>query len=69
MPRYYTKVCNFYYGYQSRLLIEEKKTLPLNGSKEISFDEIEIISRNSKKKISIKKINKLPYSIKKIVNI
>ena len=67
MPRYYTKVCNFYYGYQSRLLIEEKKTLPLNGSKEISFDEIEIISRNSKKKISIKKINKLPYSIKKIV--
>ncbi|MBD1164835.1 dihydropteroate synthase [Pelagibacterales bacterium SAG-MED13] len=67
MPRYYTKVCNFYYGYQSRLLIEEKKTLPLNGSKEISFDEIEIISRNSKKRISIKKINKLPYSIKKIV--
>ena len=67
MPRYYTRVCNFYYGSQSKLLVKEKKTLPLNGNKKISFDEIEIISRKSKKKLSIKKIDSLPSQVKKIV--
>ena len=65
MKRYYTRACNFYYGVDSRLLLDKKKTLPLNGVKEISFASIEIISRKSKKKISIKKINSLPKLLKK----
>ena len=39
MSRYYTRVCNFYYGSKSKTLIKEKKTLPLNGNNEISFDK------------------------------
>ena len=50
MRRYYTRACNFYYGSDSELLLKKKKTFSLNGSKEISFDHIEIISRKSKKK-------------------
>ena len=50
MKRYYTRACNFYYGKNSKLLLSKKKTIPLNGSGEISFDHIEIISRESKKK-------------------
>ncbi len=65
MNRYYTRVCNFYYGKESKLLVSKKKTLPLNGNNEISFDHVEIISKKSKKKISIKKINKLPKYLKK----
>ena len=65
MPRYYTRVCNFYYGNKSIKFVKEKKTLPLNGHKEISFEKIEIITRNSKKKIFIKEINNLPMGIKK----
>ena len=56
MIKYYTRACNFYYGKESKALISKKKSLPLNGNREISFDKIEIISRKSKKKISIKKI-------------
>ena len=67
MSRYYTRVCNFYYGSRSKSLIKEKKTLPLNANNEISFDKIEIITRKSKKKISIKKIDILPNRIKKII--
>jgi len=52
-------VCNFYYGNESKILVNKKKSLPLNNNKKISFDHIEIISRRSKKKISIKKINSL----------
>ena len=73
MIKYYTRVCNFYYGKESRDLLKRKKTLPLNGSKEISFDKIEIISRKSKKKIFIKDIvflpNKLKKKIKKDINL
>ncbi len=69
MPRYYTRVCNFYYGKLSKKLVKEKKTLPLNGNNEISFDQIEIISRKSKKKISIKKINRLPNHLKKKIRL
>ena len=50
MLRYYTRVCNFYYGNHSKRLVNQKKSIPLNGVKEISFDQIEIITRNSKKK-------------------
>ena len=67
MSRYYTRVCNFYYGSKSKALIKKAKSLPLNGNNLISFDEIEIISRKSIKKLSINKINDLPYLIKKIV--
>ena len=69
MSRYYTRVCNFYYGYKSKKLVEEKKTLPLNGNVKISFDQIEIISRRFKKKISINKINSLSRSQKKKVKL
>tara|TARA_B100001057_G_scaffold279172_1_gene279453 strand:+ start:1383 stop:2432 length:1050 start_codon:yes stop_codon:yes gene_type:complete len=67
MSKYYTRACNFYYGSKSKSLVEGKKTLPLNGNKEISFDKIELISRKSIKEISIKKINDLPNQIKKII--
>ena len=73
MQSYYTRVCNFYYGSQSKLLIKQKKTLPLNGNNEISFNKVEIITRKSKKKISIKKIKDLPdylrLKIKKDINL
>ena len=65
MSRYYTRVCNFYYGAKSRALVRDKKTLPLNGINEISFNQIEIISRKSKKIISLDKISKLPIKLKK----
>ncbi len=68
MSRYYTRVCNFYYGKKSKILVKKKKTLPLNGFDNISFDQIEIISRKTKKLISIKEIFKLPTQIKKKVN-
>ena len=64
MKRYYTRACNFFYGEESKLLVNKKKTFPLNGNDQISFDHIEIISRNLKKKISIKKISSLPKSLK-----
>ena len=63
MRRYYTRACNFYYGKESKLLLTRKKTLPLNGNKEISFDHFEIISRKSKKKISINNLKKLSKSL------
>ena len=62
MRRYYTRACNFYYGNESKLLVNKKKSIPLNGNKNISFDQIEIISRVSKRKISIKDINSLSVS-------
>ena len=69
MRRYYTRVCNFYYGNESRLLVNSDKSIPLNGNKNLSFDHIEIISRTSKKKISIKKINNLSKPLKKLIKI
>ena len=65
MSKYYTRACNFYYGTQSKILVKKRKTLPLHGNNQISFDQIEIISRNSKKKIFINRINNLPINIKK----
>jgi len=69
MRRYYTRVCNFYYGKESKLLVSKKKTLPLNNNKEISFAHLEIISRRSKKKISIKEIDNLPKLLRKQINL
>ena len=69
MHRFYTRVCNFYYGDRSKSLVKKKETLPLNGNKELSFDQIQIISRKYKKRISIKELNKLPKLIKKQVTV
>ena len=68
MYRYYTRVCNFYYGKHSKNLVNQNKTISLNKIKEISFDQIEIITRKSKKRISINQINHLPKSLKKKIN-
>jgi len=65
MKRYYTRACNFYYGTESKKLVSKKKSLPLNGNSEISFNHIEIISRKSKKKISINNLNRLSKLLKK----
>ncbi len=65
MPKNYTRVCNFYFGTKSKVLVKQRKSLPIGGNNLISFDKIEIISRSSKKKIPINKINKLPNNIKK----
>ena len=50
MLRYYTRACNFYYGHKSKFLVNKKKALCLTGNQAISFDQIEIITRKSKKK-------------------
>ncbi len=69
MPtRYYTRACNFYYGNKSKELVNKKKSIPLHQIKKISFDQIEIITRKSKKKIPINKIRYLPKSLKKKIN-
>ena len=73
MIKYYTRACNFYYGSLSKKLVKTKHTLPLCGNKEISFDKIEIFSKNKKKInskiINIKKINFLPKLAKiKVIN-
>jgi dihydropteroate synthase len=65
MSRYYTRACNFYYGSTSKALIKKKKSLPLNGNNKISFDQVELISRKSKKKFSINKLSNLPRLLKK----
>ncbi len=69
MRRYYTRACNFYYGKESKILINNKKSLPLNGNKKISFDSVEIISRKSRRKILIKDLDKLPKLLKKNIKL
>ena len=68
MSRYYTRVCNFYYGKLSKNLVRKKKSFPLHQIKEISFDQIEIITRKSKKKIPIDRIKNLSKSLKNKIN-
>ncbi len=68
MSRYYTRLCNLYYGNNSKKLVNSNKTILLNGNKEISFDQIEIITRNSKKKIFVNQIKYLPKLIRKKIN-
>ena len=69
MIKYYTRACNFYYGNLSIKLVKTKKTLPIGGSKNISFDQIEIFSRKKKKIqtkiINIKEIKNLSKEVKK----
>ena len=59
MKKYYTRACNFFYGRSSVKLVNQKKTFPLRGNKEISFNKIEIISRNSIKKMTFNDVKKL----------
>ena len=68
MIKYYTRACNFYYGSLSKKKIKNKQSLPLNGNNLISFDTVEIISRNYKKKIHIKEIKKQSKIIRKKIN-
>jgi len=65
MKKYYTRACNFFYGKLSIELVNQKKTFALRGNKEISFNNLEIISRDSMKRIGLKDIKKLPQIQKK----
>jgi dihydropteroate synthase len=65
MQKYYTRPCNFYYGEKSLKKIIDKSSLPLNGNKLISFDNLEIITRKNIKKINIKDIKYQNQNIKK----
>ena len=71
MKKYYTRACNFYYGFNARLLIKKKLALPLCGNPNIAFDRIELITRQNNrvhtKTINFKKINLLNISAKKKV--
>ena len=69
MFRYYTRACNFYYGNHSIKLVNKRRTLPLCQKKEISFDQIEILTRKSKKRIHINQIKKLSKSLRKKINL
>ena len=64
MPKYYTRVCNFYYGKSSLERIKKNKSLPLNGNPKVSFDSFELISKKKKKIIPLIKINNLKSEIK-----
>ena len=49
MRKYYTRACNFYHGSDATKLIRLNKALPLNGKKNIAFDQLEIFSREKRK--------------------
>jgi dihydropteroate synthase len=68
MKKYYTRACNFAYGKSSIELVREKKNLPLNGNKKISFGQIEILTRTSSKIIDLKDIKRLPKSLREKIN-
>ena len=68
MQRYYTRACNFYFGNQSKILVNKKKSIPLHQIKEISFDHVEIITRKKIRRISINQVKKLPNNLKKKIN-
>ena len=65
MNKYYTRACNFYYGALSKKYIKKKKSIPLNGYNQISFDKLEIIDRKKNKIINVKDISKLSTTLKK----
>ena len=68
MKKYYTRACNFAYGKSSIKLVKKRINLPLNGNKELSFSQIEIITRDSKKIIDLKDIKKLSKSEREKIN-
>ena len=67
MTKYYTRACNFFYGQDSRQLVKKKLSLPLCNDSSISFNQIELFSRNKKKVknkiVDLKNIKKLPKKI------
>ena len=69
MKKYYTRACNFFYGRNSRNLVKKKLSLPLCGDNSISFNQIEILSRNNKslksKIVNLKEVKKLSPLIRK----
>ena len=65
MPKIYIRACDFNYGKYSVARVKKKTALPLNGNKLVSFNCIEILTRSSKKKISIKDISKQKVYLKK----
>ena len=71
MTKYYTRACNFFYGQHSKQLVKKKLTLPLCNDSSISFNQIELFSRNKKivknKIVDLKNIKKLPKKIKEKV--
>jgi len=72
MRRYYTRPCNFYYGFSAKKLIKKKKAFPLAGNQNIAFDQIEIFKRKKNRAAysilySINSIESLPKKIKSIV--
>ena len=69
MSRYYTRVCNFYYGNHSKKLVNKKRSIALHGIKEISFDQVELLTRNSKKKFFINQIKYLPKLLRKKIDL
>ena len=69
MPRYYTRACNFYYGKTSKILVKKKRSIPLCGNHKISFDQVELISRKSNKKIFINRLACLTKSQRKQISI
>ncbi len=67
MLKYYTRACNFYYGYQATQLIKKKQALPLCGKLTIAFDTLEIFTRNNNTvKSRFINIKDLKYQSKKI---
>ena len=50
MKKYYTRACNFFYGSHSRGLVRNKSALPLCGDNSISFNQIEIFTKDKKSK-------------------
>ena len=65
MIKYYTKACNFYFGSISKEKIKKRQSIPLHGNNLISFDTVEILTRNKKRKINIQNINRLEKKIKR----
>ena len=68
MTKYYTRACNFFYGHVSRQLVKKKLALPLCNNSSISFNQIELFSRNKKiiksKIVDLKSVKQLPKKIK-----
>ena len=62
MIKYYTRACNFKYGKKAKELIKKNLSSTSLWNNSISFEDIEVITRNSNK-VSSKTIN-----FKKLIN-